>query len=106
VNPDQMKQVFFNLITNAIDAMKNGGKILISTLCEEKIVTILIKDTGMGIPKENIDKIFDLFYTTKEQKGTGLGLSTCFDIIKKHKGRILVDSEIGKGTTFTIILPI
>ncbi|OVE73726.1 hypothetical protein BVX93_00925 [bacterium B13(2017)] len=106
INADQIKQVLFNLFTNAIEAIEGHGKVFIDTLIDGNIIIIKIKDTGKGIPKESIEKIFDLFYTTKGDKGTGIGLSTCFDIIKKHEGRILVDSEVENGTIFSIILPI
>ncbi|OVE73890.1 hypothetical protein BVX93_00705 [bacterium B13(2017)] len=86
--------------------MPNGGTLTIETILDDNVVTIKVMDTGIGIPKKDIDKIFDLFYTTKGEKGVGIGLSTCFDIIKKHQGRIFVESELEKGTIFTILLPI
>ena len=105
IDSSKIQQVLFNMLLNACDAIEKKGTISVSSLLNGGILEIKISDTGMGIPKENIDKIFNLFFTTKGSNGTGVGLSTCFNIIKKHGGRILVDSEMGKGTTFTIILP-
>jgi two-component system NtrC family sensor kinase len=103
----QLQQVFMNLIINAVEAMDKGGKLIISTkvLNELKMVEIDFIDTGVGIPKENLSQIFDPFFTTKT-KGTGLGLSVVFGIISRHKGEIDVKSDVGKGTIFTIRLPI
>ncbi len=103
---DQIKQVLLNLLNNAIYACDNGGIITIETEAHEKTVCIKIHDTGSGIKSENIGHIFEPFFTTKpDLKGTGLGLSISYGIIKKHKGKIVVDSELGEGTTFTITLP-
>lgn len=105
----QLQQVFLNIINNAIDAIGKDGEIRIKTGYSSKNheVKIEITDNGPGIPKEDIDKIFDPFYTTKEVgKGTGLGLSIVYSIIEKLGGRIMVASELGLGTTFTIYLPI
>lgn len=105
----QLAQVFVNLIINAMDAMNHGGNLTISTRrsIEKGFVEIVFKDTGCGIPEENLQKIFDPFFTTKEVgRGTGLGLSIVYGIIKNHGGTINVESEEGKGSTFTIILPI
>ncbi|MFQ5603976.1 MAG: ATP-binding protein [bacterium] len=105
-NANQIEQLFFNLLNNAQDAMTDGGEIKISTSRNLNKVQVKVSDTGMGIPKENLNKIFDPFYTNKDVgKGTGLGLSVCYGIVKEHKGRIEVESESGKGTTFTITLP-
>jgi len=96
--------VFLRL--NAKQAMKDGGEIRISTFLENDRVFIKIKDTGEGIPPQNLDKIFDPGFTTKGVGvGTGLGLSICFQIIQEHQGNILVESKPGAGTTFTIVLP-
>jgi len=96
-----------NLLVNATQAIAKEGEIRISTRKIDDSVEIKISDTGAGIPKENLSKIFDPFFTTKEVgKGTGLGLNIAYNIIKKHKGTIEVQSEIGKGTTFTIQIPI
>ncbi len=104
----RMQQVLINLILNAVQAMENGGKLMISSHAEEKTKEICIKvaDTGKGIPPENKDKIFDPFFTTKDVgRGTGLGLSVSHGIIQNHGGRIEVESEPGSGTTFFIYLP-
>jgi len=105
---DQIKQVVLNLIQNADEAIpETGGKISINTLHTESKVLIQIQDTGKGIQKELMSSIFEPFISTKASvKGTGLGLSVSYGIIKKHGGEILVKSEVGKGTTFTISLPV
>ena len=105
----QLQQVFLNIINNAIDAIGKGGEIVIRTthLSLNNEIMIEIADNGPGIPKENLGKIFDPFFTTKEVgKGTGLGLSIVYSIIEKLGGRIMVASEEGQGTTFTIYLPV
>ena len=106
--PDQIKQVFLNLLTNAADAcIQPGGVITISTWQEEERIAMAIKDTGIGIKPEKMDLIFQPFYTTKpEVKGTGLGLSVCHGIVQNHQGEIRVESQPGKGATFTVLLPI
>ncbi|MGB3223096.1 MAG: ATP-binding protein [Desulforhopalus sp.] len=106
--PDQIKQVFLNLLNNAADACrKNGGVITISTWQEEQNIAIAFKDTGNGIPPEIIGMIFQPFFTTKDAvKGTGLGLSVCHGIVQNHQGEIRVESKEGEGSTFTVILPI
>ena len=87
--------------------MPEGGQLFISTRNENDSVGIEFKDTGCGIPEEYKDRIFEPFFTTKmDWKGTGLGLSICYDIIKNHNGNIEVDSRLGKGAVFTIILPV
>jgi signal transduction histidine kinase len=117
----QLRQVLVNLITNAKDAMPEGGRITISLTCEEvnkamaeslpnalegSFVVLSIADTGVGIPAEKVEKIFEPFYTTKEiTKGTGLGLSIVAGIIKGHRGFITLKSAVGKGTTFYVFLP-
>jgi signal transduction histidine kinase len=101
IDPNQMQQVFCNLFLNAIDAMKNGGKLTIDTKQTDDNVEISISDTGKGIPKKDLEHIFDPFYTTKEA-GTGLGMSIIYGIIKEHKGEIRVESEEEKGTRVII----
>jgi len=103
---DQLQQVVLNLVLNSIQAMPEGGKLSIYTgyLKGLNMVFISIKDTGIGIEKDNYDKIFEPFYTTKD-KGTGLGLAICSRIIENHKGYFEVNSSIGLGTVFTIKLP-
>ena len=96
-----------NLLVNAAHAIEKQGEISIKTWCDGEWIHISISDTGCGIPGENLNKIFDPFFTTKEVgKGTGLGLSITYDIVKKHSGEINVQSEVGKGTTFIIKLPL
>jgi len=104
--PGQLNQVFLNLIVNARQAIKGKGKITIATHTENAKIFIEISDTGAGITKENLARIFDPGFTTKGVGvGTGLGLSICYQIIKSHLGDISVKSELGQGTTFTITLP-
>ena len=105
--PGQVNQVFMNILSNAIQAIPETGKIFIKTWEENDAVKISIKDTGTGISEETKRKIFDPFFTTKEVgKGTGLGLSISYGIIEKHNGKIEVNSAIGKGTEFVISLPV
>jgi len=102
-----LEQVFLNLISNAIQAMKKGGELYITTSFDpvQKGIIIKFKDTGVGIPEGNIKKIFTPFFTTFKE-GTGLGLSICRNIIKDHKGTISVESKSGKGTIFNIYFPL
>jgi two-component system NtrC family sensor kinase len=105
----QLTQVFLNIVLNALDAMPKGGtlSISISTTKNREFVSVQFTDTGTGIPENMLGSIFDPFFTTKPgAKGTGLGLSVSLGIIKHHGGDIQVKSEVGKGTTFTILLPI
>ena len=103
----QVNQVFMNLLVNAAQAIEEHGTITIRTYQLGNEVIIEISDTGKGIPSENMDRIFDPFFTTKPVgKGTGLGLSLSFGIVQKHHGRILVESQPGKGSTFRVCLPI
>ncbi len=104
VDVDQIRQAVINLIRNAIDATERGDKIAISARCLEGDVMIDISDTGEGISKENLRRIFDMYFTTKSS-GTGLGLSLAHRIVSEHGGRIEVESELAKGSTFRIILP-
>ncbi len=104
---DQLKQVFINLVSNARDSMPQGGDLTIITKSDNDNVLVTVIDTGYGIPKENVTKIFDAFFTTKKEvKGVGLGLSVSYGIISRHNGKIEVESEQGKGAKFTVILPI
>ncbi len=104
--PQQLNQVFGNLLVNAAQAMDKQGEIRISTSYKDDFVVVKIEDNGSGIAPENIKKIYDPFFTTKPVgKGTGLGLNVVYNIIKKHNGDINVESEPGKGTVFTIRLP-
>ncbi len=105
--PQQINQVFMNILVNASHAIEDQGEIKIKTWNGDGWIHISISDTGSGIPEEKVTKIFEPFFTTKDVgKGTGLGLSITYEIIQKHHGEILVDSEVGKGTTFTIKLPV
>ncbi len=105
----QLQQVFLNIINNAIDAVSEGGLIIVSTVPEEesKFVRVIVRDNGQGIPREALKHIFEPFYTTKEKgKGTGLGLSLSYGIIQRLGGTVQVDSEVNKGTTFIVKLPV
>jgi len=112
IDEGQISQVFINIILNAMDAMPDGGTLTVSTHGDRDdhdrdALFISIADTGIGIPAEEVEKIFDPFYTSKEAgKGTGLGLAVSYSIVKRFKGDIKVESTTDKGTTFTIILPI
>ncbi|MBA4372170.1 MAG: hypothetical protein C0402_04850 [Thermodesulfovibrio sp.] len=107
VNPDQIQQVFLNLMLNAIDAMPEGGKLTIAMHEAGNMIIMKFSDTGAGIDEAVIDRIFDPFFTTKPLgKGTGLGLSICYGIIKEHGGTISVNSTRGSGTIFTIRIPL
>jgi len=103
-DPVNLKQVFLNLLLNAVQAMPDGGELKIITRNTEDGVEIIISDTGAGIPGDALQKIFQPFYTTKKD-GTGLGLSITYGIVKDHGGDIYVDSVPGKGTTFRIVFP-
>jgi PAS domain S-box-containing protein len=104
---NQIRQVMLNMIKNGKESMPLGGTLNIRTMRSDGNVIIIIRDTGIGIPAEIRDKIFDAFFTTKQKvKGVGLGLSVCYGIIKDHGGDIKVESEIGKGTHFIITLPV
>ncbi len=102
----ELREVFTNFINNALDAMPQGGEIKIRTCKEDNYISIRVEDTGRGISEAIRDRIFDPFYTTKGPQSTGLGMSVSYGIITRHKGTISVDSQEGKGTTFTIKIPI
>jgi PAS domain S-box-containing protein len=102
----ELREVFTNLINNALDAMPEGGTIEVNTALEESTILIDITDTGVGIPEELQTRIFDPFFTTKGVQSTGLGMSISYGIISRHKGTVAVKSAEGKGTTFTIKLPV
>lgn len=103
--PNQMEQVFTNLIQNAVQAMDLNGKLFINTKSIDGYLRVTLEDTGPGIPEDKLEDIFEAFYTTKDD-GTGLGLNICKRIIHEHSGEIRVVSELGKGTKFTIDLPV
>ena len=105
-NPSELREVITNMLFNAIEAMPEGGKIEIRTYQKRKQVFIQISDTGIGIPEEVRKKIFEPFFTTKPFTNTGLGLSMSYGIIKRLGGEFEVESKVGRGTVFTIMLPI
>jgi signal transduction histidine kinase len=106
-NIGKLNQVFMNILLNGAQAIEHLGEIGIKTWEQGGSIYIAISDTGSGIPAEKKSRIFEPFYTTKEVgKGTGLGLSIAYDIVKKHNGEIIIDSELGKGSTFTIKIPV
>ena len=105
IDANQVRQVLVNIISNAVQAMPDGGKLTINTKGENQLLEVEIADTGCGIPKEITAKIFDPLFTTRA-KGIGLGLAVCKTIIERHEGYIEVKSKVGKGTTFTIKLPL
>jgi signal transduction histidine kinase len=113
-NTNQIQQVLLNLLINARQAMPQGGRVLLrlSHDAETDMVEMLVRDSGTGIAPDKLRRIFDPFFTTKlgpdatGKGGTGLGLSACRDIVEAHHGRIRVDSTVGKGTAFTIKLPV
>jgi signal transduction histidine kinase len=105
--PRQLNQVFLNVLLNGIQAIENKGTITITTYQKDNKAHISFADDGVGIPKENINKVFDPGFTTKGVGvGTGLGLSICYKIMKNHGGEIKLESELGKGSKFTLILPL
>jgi signal transduction histidine kinase len=109
-NPLRLGQVVSNLVSNAVKYTPEGGHILVDASIKDGQVVVKIKDDGIGISKEDLPHIFDKFYRVDRPEtegiiGSGLGLSIVRTIIEKHRGRIWVDSEVGKGTTFAIVLP-
>jgi signal transduction histidine kinase len=105
--PNQLNQVFMNLIVNAAHAIEGKGHIRIKTFVDRKNLTIEISDTGKGIPPEDLKRIFDPGFTTKGVGvGTGLGLAISYRIVKDHNGKLEVESEVGKGTKLRVVLPI
>ncbi|MBI5822491.1 MAG: cache domain-containing protein [Chloroflexi bacterium] len=109
IDHSQIERVFMNLIINAAEAMNDGGKLTLATRLDpdDRVVEVEFTDTGHGISEENMNKLFEPFFTTKDiGHGTGLGLAISYGIIKSHKGVISVESEVGKGTTFVVRLPL
>ncbi len=105
-NTSRIQQVFFNLVLNARDAMPRGGWLTLATSCENDTVAVELRDTGHGIRREHIRRIYDPFFTTKGiGKGTGLGLSVSYGIVQEHGGAIFVDSTPGQGTSFRVTFP-
>ena len=104
--PEEVMQIFVNLVTNAVQAMEGRGTLTLSTACANGAVQATVSDTGPGIPRDIIGKVFDPFFTTKEQgKGTGLGLHIVRDIVTRYGGRISVESAPGQAASFTVSLP-
>ena len=106
-DPDRLKQVFVNVIDNAVKYTEKGGLVLITQQMEEGCVRILVKDTGVGIPAQDIDKVKDKFFkSNKTVRGSGIGLAVADEIIKQHQGLLFLESTEGVGTTVTIVLPL
>ncbi len=105
-NAAELREVLVNLVQNALDAMPEGGTVRLQTRATDREVVVTVADTGVGMPPRVRSRIFDPFFTTKGAKGSGLGLSVAYTIVARHKGQITVDSEEGRGTTFTLRLPI
>ncbi len=105
-NPSELYEVLVNVIKNALEAMPDGGTLTIAPAMRNGRIYLSISDTGIGIPEENMQRLFEPFFTTKGLKSSGLGLSSSYGIIKKHHGEMVVKSKPGKGTAFTIILPV
>jgi len=104
-NASELREVFTNLVLNAIDAMPWGGVLTLSSADEGEVVRVSVTDTGTGMDAETCSRVFDPFFTTKPVKGTGLGLSVAYGIISRHHGHITVESQPGKGSTFSVLLP-
>ncbi|HLM55001.1 MAG TPA: ATP-binding protein, partial [Pyrinomonadaceae bacterium] len=103
----QLNQVWMNLLANAAHAVKGGGSVSVETESRGESVVVRVRDTGCGIAPENLPRIFDPFFTTKPVgEGTGLGLSVTYGIVERHGGRIEVESRPGKGTVFTVTIPV
>jgi signal transduction histidine kinase len=105
LDPDLMKQCLLNIVLNGCQAMPNGGVLNISTVLHNGSLELRVQDAGVGIPPENREKVFNLYYTTKEN-GSGIGLATVFKVVQLHNGEIEVESEVGKGTTFILKFPV
>ncbi len=110
LDQERMKQVFLNLMLNGIQAMPSGGTLTVSTRAlmvkTAPHVEIRVTDTGMGIPPENLEKLFTPFFTTKGHEGSGLGLLACHQVVDEHRGTISVESEVGRQTTFIVTIPL
>jgi signal transduction histidine kinase len=106
-NVGKLQQVFMNLFLNARDSMPKGGRLRLSTRQVNSELVIQVEDSGTGIAPEDVKRIYDPFFTTKPVgRGTGLGLAVSYGIIQEHSGRIKVDSQPGKGTTFSVFIPV
>jgi CheY-like chemotaxis protein/anti-sigma regulatory factor (Ser/Thr protein kinase) len=102
----ELREVFTNMVLNAVDAMPSGGELWITSADEPAHVRVRVRDTGVGMDHETRARVFDPFFTTKEVKGTGLGLSVAYGIVKRHRGQIEVISSPGAGTEFTLMCPV
>lgn len=105
-HPSELREVLVNMVFNSIEAMPQGGRLMLSAEEMNGFVEIAVSDTGMGMSAEIRSRVFDPFFTTKGKAGLGLGLAVCYGIIQRHEGEIEIDSEVGRGTTFRIRLPI
>ena len=106
-NGGKLQQVFMNLFLNAKDAMPEGGRLTLKTCVQDSELVVKVSDTGVGISKDEVKRIYDPFFTTKSiGKGTGLGLAVSYGIIQEHSGRIAVESQPGEGTTFSLYFPV
>src|SRR5207247_7236689 len=103
--PSELREVLTNLVLNALDAMPEGGRLLLVASRNDGEVRLKIRDTGHGMSEEVRSRVFDPYFTTKGVRGTGLGLSVSYGIARRHGGDILVESRSGEGTTFTVIFP-
>ncbi|HRC56174.1 MAG TPA: HAMP domain-containing sensor histidine kinase, partial [Kofleriaceae bacterium] len=105
VNRTRIEQILVNLLVNAVDAMTSAGSITISASERGERVVCTVTDTGVGIPPENLDKVFEPFFSTKAEAGTGLGLPVAREIVQSYGGKLTVESMVNRGTTFTFDLP-
>jgi signal transduction histidine kinase len=103
-DPEQLKQVILNLLLNSVQAMPNGGRIVVSAAKEQATLKIRVRDQGTGIPKEMVDSIYDPFFTTKET-GTGLGLPIAYQVIEQHGGELILEENSEQGACFAITIP-
>jgi signal transduction histidine kinase len=103
-DPTLLKRILINLLTNAVQSMPNGGNLTVKAELTNETISISVEDTGVGIHKENLNKLFKPFFTTKA-KGVGLGLAVCQRLIEAHEGSITIQSEVGKGSSFTVQIP-
>ena len=102
--PEALKQVFLNMLSNALQATATGGRVRVATMVSDGWLQVIIEDTGVGMSSVQLERIFDPFYSTKAE-GTGLGLSLCRQIVEEHGGQIKVESVLGEGSRFTVCLP-
>ena len=105
-DPSELREVLVNMVFNAVDAMPTGGRLTLSAEEANGVIEIAVSDTGMGMTADVRSRVFDPFFTTKGSAGMGLGLAVCYGIIQRHEGSVVIESELGKGTTFRITLPI